>query len=100
MRTRNHRIGSAEAARIDCLARCGRRVGLDGGLAAGVTDLVAVMGDPYPELREHQALIEQLADTPTPTGLTPREMETLPVGETTVIPVKTVRRNERKTHGE
>jgi Phage integrase family len=48
----------------------------------------------------HQSLIEQLADTPTPTGLTPREMETLPVGETTVIPVKTVRRNERKTHGQ
>ncbi len=48
----------------------------------------------------HQSLIEQLADTPTPTGLTPREMETLPGGETTVIPVKTVRRNERKTHGE
>ena len=48
----------------------------------------------------HQALIEQLADTPTPTGLTPREMETLPVGETAVIPVKTVRRKERKTHSE
>jgi hypothetical protein len=48
----------------------------------------------------HQALIEQLADTPTPTGLTPREMETLPVGETAVIPVKTVRRTERKTHSE
>src|SRR5260370_41521849 len=29
----------------------------------------------------HQALIEQLADVPTPTGLTPREMGTLPVGE-------------------
>src|SRR5712691_3794742 len=40
----------------------------------------------------HQSLIEQLADMPTPTGLTPREMETLPVGETAVIPVKTVRR--------
>ena len=48
----------------------------------------------------HQALIEQLANTPTPTGLTPREMETLPVGETAVIPVKTVRRKERKTRGE
>jgi hypothetical protein len=48
----------------------------------------------------HQALIEQLADMPTPTGLTPREMETLPVGETAVIPVKTVRRKKRKTHGE
>jgi Phage integrase family len=46
----------------------------------------------------HQALIEQLADTPTPTGLTPREMETQPIGETAVIPVKTVRRKARKTH--
>ncbi len=44
----------------------------------------------------HQALIEQLADVPTPTGLTPREMDTLPVGETAVIPVKTVRRKARK----
>jgi hypothetical protein len=48
----------------------------------------------------HQALIEQLADTPTPTGLTPREMEILSVGETAVIPVKTVRRKERKMHHE
>jgi hypothetical protein len=44
----------------------------------------------------HQALIEQLADTPTPTGLTPREMDMQPVGETAVIPVKTVRRKARK----
>ncbi|WP_126556664.1 hypothetical protein [Dictyobacter kobayashii] len=48
----------------------------------------------------HQTLIEQLAHTPTPTGLTPREMETVPIGETTVIPVKTVRRKARKTHSE
>jgi hypothetical protein len=48
----------------------------------------------------HQTLIEQLANVPTPTGLTPREMETLPVGETAVIPVKTVRRKERKTRGQ
>jgi integrase len=48
----------------------------------------------------HQTLIEQLADTPTPTGLTPRELETRPVGETVVIPVKTVRRKARKTHDE
>ncbi len=48
----------------------------------------------------HQVLIEQLADTPTPTGLTPREMETRPVGETAVIPVKTVHRKARKTHDE
>ena len=44
----------------------------------------------------HQALIEQLADIPTPTGLTPREMDTLPVGETAVIPVKAIRRKARK----
>src|SRR5438876_10919745 len=44
----------------------------------------------------HQALIEQLADIPKPTGLTPREMDTLPVGETAVIPVKAIRRKARK----
>ena len=48
----------------------------------------------------HQALIEQLADMPTPTGLTPREMAALLGGETAVIPVKTVCRNERKMHGQ
>ncbi len=48
----------------------------------------------------HQALIEQLADTPTPTGLTPREMETLSVGETAVIPVRAVQRKARKTRDE
>lgn len=46
----------------------------------------------------HQSLIEQLADTPTPTGLTPREMERHPVGETAIIPLQAVRRTERKTH--
>ena len=46
----------------------------------------------------HQSLIEQLADTPTPTGLTPREMEIHPVGETAIIPLQAVRRTERKTH--
>ena len=44
----------------------------------------------------HQALIEQLADVPTPTGLTPREMETQEVRETTVIPLKAVKRNAWK----
>lgn len=44
----------------------------------------------------HQALIEQLADTPTPTGLTPREMSQQPVGETTIIPLHTVQRNMQK----
>ena len=37
----------------------GRRLGLRGGLAAGVDDLVAVMGAPYPELDEHRGLIAQ-----------------------------------------
>src|SRR5437667_5824111 len=44
----------------------------------------------------HQALIEQLADVPTPAGLTPREMEVQEVRGTTVIPLKTVKRNGRK----
>lgn len=44
----------------------------------------------------HQALIEQLADTPTPTGLTPREMDKHPVGETAIIPLQTVRRTPQK----
>jgi integrase len=48
----------------------------------------------------HQALIEQLADTPTPTGLTPREMRTRPVGETTIIPLTTIQRHERDAHGQ
>ncbi len=46
----------------------------------------------------HQALIEQMADVPTPTGLTPREMETRPVGETAIIPLTTIQRNERNAH--
>lgn len=45
----------------------------------------------------HQALIEQLADVPTPAGLTPREMDVQEVRETTVIPLKAVKRNLRKT---
>jgi hypothetical protein len=46
----------------------------------------------------HQTLIEQLADTPTPTGLTPREMEVQiqMVQETSIIPLKAVKRNARK----
>lgn len=44
----------------------------------------------------HQALIEQLADVPTPAGLTPREMEAQEVRKTTVIPLKAVKRNVRK----
>ncbi len=38
----------------------GRRVGLRGGLAAGVGDLVAVMGEAYPELVEQRGLVEGL----------------------------------------
>jgi hypothetical protein len=40
----------------------------------------------------HQALIEKLADEPTPTGPTPRELEAQRQGETKVIPLKNVRR--------
>ena len=47
----------------------------------------------------HQALIEQLADTPTPIRLTPREMEAQEVRGMTVIPLKTVKRNGRKAQG-
>jgi len=36
-----------------------RRVAVTGGLAAGTPELVAVMGPVYPELVEHQALIEE-----------------------------------------
>ena len=36
----------------------GRRIGLRGGLSAGVADVVAVMGDAYPELVQHRTLIE------------------------------------------
>lgn len=44
----------------------------------------------------HQTLIEHLADIPTPTGLTPREMERRPVEGTAIIPLRTIQRNERK----
>ncbi|HEV7677364.1 MAG TPA: alanine--tRNA ligase [Candidatus Dormibacteraeota bacterium] len=37
----------------------GRRVGLQGGLAAGLPDLVEVMGSAYPELRERQQHVER-----------------------------------------
>jgi alanyl-tRNA synthetase len=36
----------------------GRRLQLRGGLAGGVGDLVAIMGDAYPELSEHRTLVE------------------------------------------
>jgi hypothetical protein len=44
----------------------------------------------------HQALIEKLADVPTPAGPTPRELEAQRQGETKVIPIKNVRRTGRK----
>jgi hypothetical protein len=46
----------------------------------------------------HQALIEQLADVPTPAGPTPRELEVQRQGETKVIPIKNVRRTKSKQH--
>jgi hypothetical protein len=39
----------------------------------------------------HQALIEKLADVPTPAGLTPRKLQTQPSGERVVIPLEPVR---------
>jgi alanyl-tRNA synthetase len=41
----------------------GRRVGLRGGLASGVGDLVAVMGSAYPELSERASHIERTLRT-------------------------------------
>jgi len=42
----------------------------------------------------HQALIEQLADTPTPAGPTPRELAASRQGETTIIPLGSIGRAE------
>jgi len=44
----------------------------------------------------HQALIDKLADMPTPAGPTPRELEASRQDEVTVIPIKTVQRSTRK----
>jgi len=44
----------------------------------------------------HQALIEHLVDVPTPAGPTPRELAAQHQGERKVIPLKTVRRNQKK----
>jgi len=41
----------------------GRRLGLSGGLAAGVGDLVEVMGGAYPEVAEQQTVIERTLRT-------------------------------------
>jgi hypothetical protein len=43
----------------------------------------------------HQALIERLADVPTPAGPTPRELEAQQRGEAKVIPLKTVGRKKK-----
>jgi len=44
----------------------------------------------------HQALIERLADVPTPAGPTPRELQTSRQAEAKVIPLQTVRRTKKK----
>ncbi len=44
----------------------------------------------------HQALIEKLADEPTPAGPTPRELAAQRQGEKKVIPLKGVRRSGNK----
>ena len=41
----------------------GRRLQLEGGLAAGLSDLVETMGDAYPELVERQAVIARTLQT-------------------------------------
>ncbi len=44
----------------------------------------------------HQALIERLADVPTPAGPTPRELQTSRQAASNVIPLQTVRRTKKK----
>ena len=44
----------------------------------------------------HQALIEQLADVPTPAGPTPRELAASRKAEQKVIPLKSVQRSKKK----
>ncbi len=44
----------------------------------------------------HHALIERLADVPTPAGPTPRELQTGWQAESKVIPLQTVRRTKKK----
>ncbi len=44
----------------------------------------------------HHALIERLADVPTPAGPTPRELQTGRQAESKVIPLQTVRRTKKK----
>lgn len=44
----------------------------------------------------HQALIERLADVPTPAGLTPQELEAQRQAETMVVPLEQVKRARKK----
>lgn len=46
----------------------------------------------------HQALIEKLADIPTPAGPTPREIATGLQGATGLIPLQSVQRSRQKRH--
>ncbi|HEX9131840.1 MAG TPA: hypothetical protein VF844_06080 [Ktedonobacteraceae bacterium] len=48
----------------------------------------------------HQALIEKLADVPTPAGPTPRELEASRKREKQVIPLKSVQRAKKKCQDE
>ncbi len=48
----------------------------------------------------HQELIEKLADTPTPAGPTPRELETSRQREKKIIPLKQVQHSKRKRQDE
>jgi integrase len=48
----------------------------------------------------HQELIEKLADVPTPAGPTPRELEHNRSPEAKVIPLQTIRRNEKQHQDE
>ncbi len=44
----------------------------------------------------HQALIEQLADVPTPAGPTPQELEAQRRAKTKVVPLEQVKRARKK----
>jgi len=48
----------------------------------------------------HRALIDRLADVPTPAGPTPRELAASQPGETKVIPLKSVRRSNMQKQDE
>jgi hypothetical protein len=48
----------------------------------------------------HQALIDRLADVPTPAGPTPRELTASQQGETKVILLESVRRSNKQKQNE